>query len=76
MCGSLQCALADGRVVANVSGMDDEVRAAISGEDAYRVCEVKYERVGSGGKLQHPRFVAWRDDKLPEQCTADQDPRL
>ena len=40
MCGSLQCALADGRVVANVSGMDDEVRAAISGEDAYRVCVV------------------------------------
>ncbi len=81
MVGSLECAVVipgtdTAMVVASCSGMDDAVRQAIDTDDVGRVVEVEYERVGTRGKLQHPRFVAWRDDKKPEQCTPDQDPAL
>lgn len=62
--------------VAHVSGMDDAIRSQMTSDDIGRVCEIKYERVGSKGRLQHPRFVAWRDDKQPEDCTLDQDEDL
>lgn len=76
MAGSLECSVFDGPVVANVSGMTDEERQAITLNDIGRVVEVEYERVGSAGRLQHPRFVAWRDDKAPEDCGLEQDPVL
>jgi hypothetical protein len=66
-------------VIANVSGMDDLVRAEISAdEESYlgRVIEVEYQYVGSRGKLRHPRFKCFRDDKRPGDCTLDQDPEL
>lgn len=66
------------RVIANVSGMDDDVRDECWPRERVigRVCEVAYERVGSQGRLQHPRFVRWRDDKQSAECTADQDEDL
>ena len=73
--GSLICGIGD-RVLANVSGMDDDERRLISNTDIGRVVEVEYERVGSAGKLQHPRFLMWRDDKKPSECTLEQDPSL
>ncbi len=79
MVGSLEgCVVHDGKMytVANVSGMDDTVRASLSDNDIGRVMEVEYERVGSGGRLQHPRFLAWRDDKPACDCGPDQDPAL
>jgi ATP-dependent DNA ligase len=76
MCGSLECAVAEGVEVANVSGMNDTDRQDIGPHDIGRVVEVEYERVGSRGRLQHPRFLWFRPDKKPEQCTADQDPAL
>lgn len=61
MCGSLICS--DGtREVACVSGMDLETRRAITQADVGRIVEVRYQYVGSGGRLRHPRFVRWRDD--------------
>jgi len=45
------------------SGMSDAVRFALSGKDLGRICEVKFNSKTSGGKLQFPRFIRWRDDK-------------
>lgn len=58
--------------IASVSGMTDAVRSEISEKDIGRVVEIEYQEVASQGRLRHPRFVAWRDDKKPEECTADQ----
>lgn len=78
--GSLLCSLADGREVANVSGMTDEERVDMSmlDEDELigKVVEVKYQYVGDGGRLRHPVFVRFRDDKTAEECTAEQDDEL
>lgn len=79
MCGSLICGVQQANVatqVARVGGMDDAIRASISDGDIGRVVEVAYERVGTRGNLQHPRFIAWRDDKAPDQCGPEQDPEL
>jgi len=78
--GSLVCSLViDGKpvVIANVSGMDDRTRIMASDEAPIgRVCEVRYDRVGTQGKLRHPRFVRWRPDKSPAECSVNQDPKL
>jgi len=59
--------------VARVSGMDDEQRAEMTRTSPIgRVCEVAYQYVGSRGRLRHPRFIRWRDDKSAQECTHDQ----
>jgi ATP-dependent DNA ligase len=75
MCGSLRLGIG-GIEVARCSGMDDDVREIITNDDIGRVVEVKYERMGSKGRLQHPRFMCWRDDKKASDCHFDQDPEL
>lgn len=55
---------------ANVPKHED--RRSITHLDLGRVCEVKYERLGSGGRLQSPIFQFFRDDKLGCDCTEDQ----
>lgn len=73
--GSLIVGLPGGRVLANCSGMTDDERRRITEtwpESLGRVIEVEYQYVGSGGKLRHPRFLRFRDDKLPHECTCDQ----
>lgn len=54
--------------MANVSGMDDEIRYSITDADIGRVVEVKANLVASQGKLRHPRFIRWRDDKPAREC--------
>lgn len=74
--GALVCSTAEGHRIANVSGMDDAVRFELQESDIGRVCEVRYQYVGSKGRLRHPAFIRWRDDKRPEECTVDQDTQL
>lgn len=58
--------------IALVSGMDDLTRSQIDSTDIGRVIEVEYQLVGDGGRLRHPRFLRWREDKLATECTMDQ----
>lgn len=75
--GSLRCSLADGREICKAGGMTDDERWDMSMNDPIgRVVEIAYQHVDSKGRLRHPRFVRFRDDKLPHECTADQDEEL
>jgi hypothetical protein len=80
--GSLRCSatLPDGsrQEIARAGGMDEDVRLAVDEKkDLGRVVEIKYQYVGSKGRLRHPRFVCWRDDKRADERTGvDQDPAL
>jgi len=69
MIGSFKVSVLDEggtREIANVSGMDDSIRGGPV--ELHRVMEVRYDRVASRGRLRHPRFIRWRDDKRPEDC--------
>lgn len=76
MCGSLVLFTSEGHEVCNASGMPYEIRRAITDADVGRVCEVRYQYVGSKGRLAHPRFLGWRDDKSRDECSREQDPNL
>ena len=44
--------------------MSDRIRWDIDEDkDIGRIVEVEYQRVTRLGKLRHPRFKRWRDDK-------------
>lgn len=71
--GSLVCGTADGRVICNASGMTDDERTDMSlTSPVGRVVEIEYQYVGSGGKLRHPRFKRFRDDKTPAECRGEE----
>jgi hypothetical protein len=74
--GSLVCRTAEGYIVANAGGFTDEERIYLSEDDIGRVVEVKYQLVGSKGKLRHPTFVRFRDDKRADDCYVSQDEDL
>jgi len=40
------------------------------------VMEVSYQYVGDKGRLRHPNFVRWREDKPAAECTLSQDDDL
>ena len=66
--GSLICADGTDTVVAKAGGFADCVRWNIDEDDDLgRICEVAYQYVGAKGKLRHPRFIRWRDDKKVAQ---------
>ncbi len=55
--------------VANVSGMNDDVRYGFDPDtDLGRVVEVKANLIAARGRLRHPRFIRWRDDKPAKEC--------
>jgi ATP-dependent DNA ligase len=72
MLKSLKCSAYIGDTlveVANVSGMNDETRYAFDEDaDVGRVVEVKANLVAARGRLRHPCFVRWRDDKPAKSC--------
>ena len=73
--GSVKVSTYDGEELASVSGMTDEIRRAISADpEAFlgRVCEVQYQNVAKLGRLRHPVFLGFRDDKLPQECGINQ----
>jgi ATP-dependent DNA ligase len=75
--GALDCSIykSDGTAVeiCSCSGMTDEVRRALTRNDLLRVVEVKYQLVGAKGRLRHPNFLHFRDDKQAWECTTAQD---
>ena len=76
--GSFVCSI-EGHVIADVGGMSKKERILVSDkpEDYLgKVCEIRYQYVGSKGRLRHPAFIRWRDDKRSEQCKLSQDPKL
>lgn len=80
MMGSLRCSAYDQfgelREICLCSGMTDEERVSFSEGDIGRVCEVKFQEVASLGRLRHPNFVRWREEKQPFECTLAQEPEL
>lgn len=74
LAGSLQLGLydKDGNLVhfGDLSGLSDE---NLTEESIGKVCEVSGMEIDSvSGHIRHPRFVQWRTDKAPEECTLDQ----
>lgn len=77
--GSLLVKTVCGVELAAVSGMTDDQREWMTqNEDSLpgMVVEVAYQTIGSKGRLVHPRFVRWREDKPARDCHLWQDPRL
>lgn len=65
--GAIICgAIVSGKLteVAKVSGMVEEIRFSLTNEDIGRIVEVRYQEIASRGKLRHPRFVRFRNDKV------------
>lgn len=66
--GALTCADGLGNIVANVSGMTDAQRHSMhqlhcDNKLVGLIVEVKYQYVGSQGRLRHPVFLRFREDK-------------
>lgn len=85
--GSLKCCVLneEGKPVeiATVSGFSDEIRDWLTemfngwSEDVLKmVIEVEYQFVADKGRLRHPRFKDFRDDKLWNECITEQDMNL
>lgn len=61
--------------VASVGGMTENERLWMTQNRKTligRVCEVEANGVCTQGRLHHPRFIRWREDKNPTDCTLDQ----
>lgn len=67
----------DGGVLVERGAFDGFTKATIEDMTANiqkylgRVVEVKCNEVLKSGKLRHPKFNRWRDDKDPKQCTRE-----
>lgn len=62
------------REIANVAGLNDSEREDMTkrrDDLVGKVCEIRCQASGGlfGGRMRHPRFVRWRDDKGPRECT-------
>jgi hypothetical protein len=49
-----------------------EIIASLSASDIGRTVEVEYQALTSGFKLQHAKFIGWREDKRAEDCNVTQ----
>lgn len=69
--------------ICSVGGFNDEIRLWLTkmfngyaSQIRGQVIEITYQCVLSKGRLRHPRFVKFRDDKTMEECTTEQDREL
>lgn len=77
--GNIILKTCEGYHVAKASGFSDEVRLEIScNRRGYmgKIVEIEYQKVLSRGRLRHPRFKRFREDKTAENCPAYQDAEL
>lgn len=75
--GALLCSTVEGFEVCSAGAMNDEDRIAMTKESPIdSIVEIAYQYVGSRGRLRHPRFKRFRDDRTREHCTVHQDPHL
>lgn len=85
--GSLTCCVynREGKQIqiATAGGFNDEIRDWLTEQFEHniqdilgQVIELQYQFVATQGRLRHPRFKNWRDDKLMKDCTTDQDEEL
>ncbi len=57
-------------VLGECSGFDDDTRSNLSINDIGRVIEVKCNEIFKDtGRMRHPRFLRFRDDKNANECT-------
>jgi len=73
--GAIRCSVYRGERLVEIcraGGMDDDTRLEISDADIGRVVEIRYQQVDARGRLRHPRFSRWRDDKNARECTMEQ----
>lgn len=74
-CGGIRFGIYDkGKLkeIGIAKGLTEEIMEDIKNNDfAGRVFEVEAQEILESGKLRHPRFFRWRDDKAPKQCNFD-----
>lgn len=77
--GSVVVETVEGHEVASVGAMTHEIRDFITlhtEELIGKIVEVEFTEVASQGRLKHPRFVRFREDKLRTGCSVNQDADL
>lgn len=75
MAGSLRLALynnGEAQYFGDLSGLSDEILSNW-GDYVGMVCEVGGMEIDAeSGHIRHPKFIRWRDDKLPQECNMSQ----
>lgn len=66
----LQTVYGDLQELGKCCGMDKKTRLALSEKDIGRAFEIDCNGFAKHGRTRHARFMRWRDDKAPEECTA------
>jgi ATP-dependent DNA ligase len=74
MAGSLRLGLVNGDKVIYFGDLGGLTYEVLENWEKYKgkVCEVSAMEITEDHKLRHPKFVCWREDKQPSECTISQ----